>query len=279
MSTTDLEARLRELSPSSTRSPSRAGPSARSRACTGTTTRTAPTRCVVCRTPLFDSGTKFESGTGWPSFYDVIENDRIATHEDRSLGMRRVELNCGTAARTSATSSTTARARPACATASTPRRSTSSPTEASWPQNQVEHHGGSAVRNSRSASRSAPGRCSVAPPARVASTSLVPPRLAAPSVSGLEREIGRRRRSARRSPRRRGPRGGSGPPPGPAGRRRRRSPRGRGSRRARTRRAPSEPRHVQRADPQELARPVRPRRPRVGEEPGQRLLRRAGSRP
>jgi peptide-methionine (R)-S-oxide reductase len=51
-------------------------------------------RCVVCEAPLFDSATKFESGTGWPSFYDVIENERIATHEDSSLGMRRVELNC-----------------------------------------------------------------------------------------------------------------------------------------------------------------------------------------
>jgi peptide-methionine (R)-S-oxide reductase len=51
-------------------------------------------RCVVCSAPLFDSGTKFESGTGWPSFYDVIENDRVATHEDRSFGMRRIEAKC-----------------------------------------------------------------------------------------------------------------------------------------------------------------------------------------
>ena len=51
-------------------------------------------RCVVCESPLFDSGTKFESGTGWPSFYDVIANDRIAQHEDRAFGMRRVELTC-----------------------------------------------------------------------------------------------------------------------------------------------------------------------------------------
>ena len=53
-------------------------------------------RCVVCRSPLFDSGTKFESGTGWPSFSDVAENSNVATHEDRSFGMRRVEVNCGT---------------------------------------------------------------------------------------------------------------------------------------------------------------------------------------
>lgn len=52
-------------------------------------------RCVVCHEPLFDSGTKFESGTGWPSFYDVAANGRVKTKEDRSLGMRRIEVNCG----------------------------------------------------------------------------------------------------------------------------------------------------------------------------------------
>jgi peptide-methionine (R)-S-oxide reductase len=51
-------------------------------------------RCVVCEAPLFDSGTKFESGTGWPSFYDVVEKGRVNTKEDRTLGMRRTEVTC-----------------------------------------------------------------------------------------------------------------------------------------------------------------------------------------
>ena len=52
-------------------------------------------RCVVCAEPLFDSGTKFESGTGWPSFYDVVEKGNVATKEDDSLGMERTEVTCG----------------------------------------------------------------------------------------------------------------------------------------------------------------------------------------
>ena len=51
-------------------------------------------RCVVCEEPLFDSATKFESGTGWPSFYDVAERGHVATHEDRSFGMLRTEVTC-----------------------------------------------------------------------------------------------------------------------------------------------------------------------------------------
>ena len=52
-------------------------------------------RCVVCDTPLFDSDTKFESGTGWPSFYDVVEQANVETRPDRSHGMTRTEVVCG----------------------------------------------------------------------------------------------------------------------------------------------------------------------------------------
>jgi len=51
-------------------------------------------RCIVCGAALFDSGTKFESGTGWPSFYDVVEQGHVTSREDRSLGMRRTEVTC-----------------------------------------------------------------------------------------------------------------------------------------------------------------------------------------
>lgn len=49
-------------------------------------------RCVGCGEPLFDSNTKFESGTGWPSFTEPMEN--VEMQEDRSHGMRRIEVHC-----------------------------------------------------------------------------------------------------------------------------------------------------------------------------------------
>jgi peptide-methionine (R)-S-oxide reductase len=52
-------------------------------------------KCVVCDEPLFDSGTKFESGSGWPSFYDVMENAKVEKREDGSFFMRRIEVVCG----------------------------------------------------------------------------------------------------------------------------------------------------------------------------------------
>jgi peptide-methionine (R)-S-oxide reductase len=50
--------------------------------------------CAGCDNPLFPSGVKFESGTGWPSFTQPIGPDAVIEHEDRSYGMRRVEVRC-----------------------------------------------------------------------------------------------------------------------------------------------------------------------------------------
>ena len=51
-------------------------------------------RCVCCGEPLFDSKTKYESGTGWPSFFEPIAGDKVETVEDSTLGMRRIEVHC-----------------------------------------------------------------------------------------------------------------------------------------------------------------------------------------
>lgn len=51
--------------------------------------------CVICGAELFDSSTKFKSGSGWPSFYDAVDHERVATREDRSHGMVRTEILCG----------------------------------------------------------------------------------------------------------------------------------------------------------------------------------------
>jgi peptide-methionine (R)-S-oxide reductase len=50
--------------------------------------------CAACGNPLFRSGEKFESGTGWPSFTQPISPDAVETSIDRSLGMRRTEVRC-----------------------------------------------------------------------------------------------------------------------------------------------------------------------------------------
>jgi peptide-methionine (R)-S-oxide reductase len=50
--------------------------------------------CAACSQPLFESGSKFESGTGWPSFYAPIEADAVATTVDRAHGMTRTEVHC-----------------------------------------------------------------------------------------------------------------------------------------------------------------------------------------
>jgi peptide-methionine (R)-S-oxide reductase len=51
-------------------------------------------RCADCATALFDAKTKFESGTGWPSFYQAIASENIREKEDFSLGIRRREVKC-----------------------------------------------------------------------------------------------------------------------------------------------------------------------------------------
>lgn len=51
-------------------------------------------KCVVCEEDLFDSNTKFDSGTGWPSFYDVLDKGKVKLIEDKSLFMTRTEVLC-----------------------------------------------------------------------------------------------------------------------------------------------------------------------------------------
>ncbi len=51
-------------------------------------------RCVCCGEPLFDSETKFDSGTGWPSFHAPVEKSSVTEEEDRTLWMRRTEVMC-----------------------------------------------------------------------------------------------------------------------------------------------------------------------------------------
>ena len=50
--------------------------------------------CRCCGTPLFESATKYDSGTGWPSFYEPVAGDAVATRRDRSLFMVRTEVLC-----------------------------------------------------------------------------------------------------------------------------------------------------------------------------------------
>lgn len=50
--------------------------------------------CVVCGEELFDSKTKYDSGSGWPSFYEPTEQSRVALETDRAYGMSRTEVTC-----------------------------------------------------------------------------------------------------------------------------------------------------------------------------------------
>jgi peptide-methionine (R)-S-oxide reductase len=51
-------------------------------------------RCVCCGAELFDSKTKFESGSGWPSFWEPSDSGVVVEHDDVSLGMHRTEVTC-----------------------------------------------------------------------------------------------------------------------------------------------------------------------------------------
>lgn len=51
-------------------------------------------RCIVCNEELFDSETKFDSGTGWPSFFSEIGDGKVKRIEDRTHGMTRIEARC-----------------------------------------------------------------------------------------------------------------------------------------------------------------------------------------
>jgi peptide-methionine (R)-S-oxide reductase len=53
-------------------------------------------KCVACGAPLFSSESKYESGTGWPSFAEPIDPQNVGTEEDRGLFMRRTEVHCAT---------------------------------------------------------------------------------------------------------------------------------------------------------------------------------------
>lgn len=51
-------------------------------------------RCICCDTALFDSATKYESGTGWPSFWQPIAKENVVEHQDRTFGMVRTAVSC-----------------------------------------------------------------------------------------------------------------------------------------------------------------------------------------
>lgn len=51
--------------------------------------------CAACKLPLFSSATKFESGTGWPSYFQPLKAENVEEHSDVSYGMKRVEVRCG----------------------------------------------------------------------------------------------------------------------------------------------------------------------------------------
>lgn len=51
--------------------------------------------CAACGNPLFSSDTKYNSGSGWPSFWDVLGQGNVELHQDNTYGMNRIEVLCG----------------------------------------------------------------------------------------------------------------------------------------------------------------------------------------
>ena len=58
------------------------------------TNRTGTYHCICCDAPLFDSTTKFDSNTGWPSFWEPVDSEAVDNHEDLGLGIPRTEVLC-----------------------------------------------------------------------------------------------------------------------------------------------------------------------------------------
>ncbi len=79
-------------------------------------------KCVCCGAPLFQSDTKYDSGSGWPSFYQPVAAENVREETDGSLMMRAPKSSARRAMRTWAMFFRTARSRPGCATASIRRR-------------------------------------------------------------------------------------------------------------------------------------------------------------
>src|SRR5262249_27480913 len=90
---TDAEWRA-ELTPAQYHVLREKGTEGRSRGRSAHTKAQGTYRCAGCGQPLFRSDEKYESGTGWPSFWAPVEESHVATEHDDSLGMRRTEVNC-----------------------------------------------------------------------------------------------------------------------------------------------------------------------------------------
>ena len=91
---TDAEWQKAAATPSNTKSRVVPAPSRPSRTSTTKWHEKGLFRCICCGTALFSSDTKFDSGTGWPSFWAPIAPENVATKTDNSLFMSRIEVQC-----------------------------------------------------------------------------------------------------------------------------------------------------------------------------------------